>query len=328
MPTADPAPPPCAPKQHSFFLLTSLNIFENIHIPPNGTSAAVQHWVGFVAGRARQQLDNSHHSEALHSYDTHCFFAVFFYIDFFPFLVYIYLRMHGFILIDKPEGWTSHDIVGYMRKVTGEKRIGHAGTLDPFATGLLIVAIGRQYTKRLEEFKNLDKEYVATIRLGAVSDTQDRTGTIINMKDTWNNIQPNDIETVLQSFVGAQEQIPPMYSAKKVDGKRLHALARAGKEVERKPSQIIIHSIGLTEHVPSSSREETKRNYNEDTLTIKVSCSPGTYIRTLAHDIGAALDVGAYCEELRRTKIGTYCVENGISPKELTPEIVEERLFE
>jgi tRNA pseudouridine55 synthase len=223
--------------------------------------------------------------------------------------------MNGFLLIDKPDGWTSHDIVGYMRKVTGEKRIGHAGTLDPFATGLLIVAIGRQYTKRLEEFKNLDKEYVATIHLGAVSDTQDRTG-VITMHDSHDTTQfsQTNIEAVLQSFVGAQEQIPPMYSAKKVDGKRLHALARAGKEVERKPSQVIIHSIELL-------------SYDGQLVTVKCHVSPGTYIRTLAHDIGQALGVGAYCEELRRTKIGTYCVEDGISPKILVPEIVEKRLF-
>lgn len=223
--------------------------------------------------------------------------------------------MHGFILIDKPEGWTSHDIVGYMRKVTGEKRIGHAGTLDPFATGLLIIAIGRQYTKRLEEFKNLDKEYIATIHLGAVSDTQDRTGVIERTKNMeQRTIQRINIETVLQSFVGAQEQIPPMYSAKKVDGKRLHALARAGKEVERKPSQIIIHSIELV-------------SYEDQLLTVSCYVSTGTYIRTLAHDIGATLGVGAYCEELRRTKIGSHSVEDAISPKILTPEIIEKRLF-
>ena len=240
--------------------------------------------------------------------------------------------MTGFLLIDKPMDWTSHDVVGYLRKITGEKRIGHAGTLDPFATGLLIVAIGRQYTKRLDEFKNLEKEYTTTIRLGAVSDTQDRTGVVQNFKDTNTKIQEIDtkqIETVLQSFVGAQEQIPPMYSAKKVDGKRLHALARAGKEVERKPSQIIIHSIELTQpqDVLSPHRGELERSYNEDTLNIKVSCSPGTYIRTLAHDIGAALGVGAYCEELRRTKIGSYNVEDAVSPKILAPEIIEQRLF-
>lgn len=225
--------------------------------------------------------------------------------------------MTGFLLIDKPMDWTSHDVVGYLRKITGEKRIGHAGTLDPFATGLLIVAIGRQYTKRLDEFKNLDKEYVTTIHLGAVSDTQDRTGVVQNFKDTNTKIQEIDtkqIETVLQSFVGAQEQIPPMYSAKKVDGKRLHALARAGKEVERKPSQILIHSLDLL-------------SYEGQLLTVNCHVSTGTYIRTLAHDIGAALGVGAYCEELRRTKIGSYNVENAISPKVLIPEVVEERLF-
>lgn len=239
------------------------------------------------------------------------------FFDIHSILLYIYLRMNGFILIDKPDNWTSHDIVGYMRKVTGEKRIGHAGTLDPFATGLLIVAIGRQYTKRLDEFKNLDKEYVTTIHLGAVSDTQDRTGTIQNSKDTNNKIQEIDtkrIETVLQSFVGAQKQIPPMYSAKKVGGKKLYDLARKGIEIERQPNDITVYGIELL-------------NYKGQLLTVTCQVSTGTYIRTLAHNIGTALGVGAYCEELRRTKIGSYNVENAISPKVLIPEVVEERLF-
>lgn len=211
----------------------------------------------------------------------------------------------GFLLIDKPVDWTSHDVVAYIRgflkrnKLTDVKRpkVGHAGTLDPFATGLLIVGIGRNATKRIDEFKHMPKEYIATIRLGAVSDTYDRTGTMSDQRAVASDqISETRIREVLQGFIGKQQQLPPMYSAKKVEGKKLYELARKGIEIEREPCEIEIFDTELLE-------------MKGQLLTVKCHVSSGTYIRTLAHDIGQALGTGAYCEELRRTKIGEYSVE-------------------
>ena len=227
------------------------------------------------------------------------------------------LGTNNFLLINKPTGWTSFDVVNYIRgqerKKTENKKIkvGHAGTLDPFATGLLIVGVGREATKRLDEFKNLPKTYVATIHLGAVSDTGDGTGQITPTLQHSNSLtieQLNNltaptrtqIESIMNSFIGRQLQIPPMYSAKSVGGQRLYKLARQGKVVEREPSEIEIFAIKLL-------------NYAYPLLKIEVSCSSGTYIRTLAEDIGKRLDVGAYCEELVRTKIGNFDVREARS---------------
>lgn len=222
--------------------------------------------------------------------------------------------MSGFLLIDKPIDWTSHDVVAYLRGVTKTKKVGHAGTLDPFATGLLIVGIGREATKRLDEFKGMEKEYIATITLGAISDTYDKTGVII---ETGKATEPpkETVQETLKSFLGKQEQIPPMYSAKKVQGKKLYELARKGIEVERKPSQIEIYIIELM-------------TYDFPTLRIKISCSTGTYIRTLAHDIGQKLGTGAYCSELERTRIGIYLVNEAHEPKSLSRETYTQYLIE
>lgn len=201
-----------------------------------------------------------------------------------------------FILIDKPADWTSHDVVGYLRKKMGVKKIGHAGTLDPFATGLLICGVGREATRRLDEFKGMDKVYLAKIRLGAISDTQDKMGKISKNKVAQIPHQQK-IQEILTGFLGKQLQTPPMFSAKKIKGQKLYDLARAGITVERKPNEIEIYSIDL-------------KSYAWPYLEIEVKCSTGTYIRTLAHDIGQKLGVGAYCEELRRMAIGNYKVEN------------------
>jgi tRNA pseudouridine55 synthase len=228
----------------------------------------------------------------------------------------------GFLLINKPQDWTSHDIVGYIRGVvrraTGQKkiRVGHAGTLDPFATGLLIVGVGREATRRIDEFKNMPKEYIATIRLGATSDTYDRTGIIIDQEPIASDeVSESEVCEVLKSFVGSQLQVPPMYSAKKVNGKKLYELARKGIEIERKPSEIEIYSLELLE-------------FNDLLIKFKCKVSTGTYIRTLAHDIGQALHSGAYCEELERTKIGKYTLENAVGPKEIRVENFEALLFD
>ncbi|MBU0546486.1 tRNA pseudouridine(55) synthase TruB [Patescibacteria group bacterium] len=205
-----------------------------------------------------------------------------------------------FVLIDKPVGWTSHDVISRLRKKYGIKKIGHSGTLDPFATGLLIVGVGRDATKRLDEFKKMPKVYVATIHLGAVSDTHDKMGKIeltMSNEQLTNLPSRNDVEDVLKRFVGKQLQTPPMYSAKKIQGKKLYELAREGITVERKPAEIEIYDIKLLE-------------YDWPYIKIEVKCSTGTYIRALAHDIGAKLGCGGYCEELRRTKIGEYNIDN------------------
>ncbi len=222
----------------------------------------------------------------------------------------------NYFLIDKPAGWTSFDAVNVVRKIARQKnpeektiRVGHAGTLDPFATGLLIIGVGREATKKLDEFKNLPKTYLATIRLGAVSDTDDRDGVITHTKNQ--NSNPSlvsdrskiVIKKTLKNFLGEQEQIPPMYSAKKINGKKLYSLARQGKIVHREPSKINIYNIELID-------------YEWPNLTVKIDCSTGTYIRTLARDIGEALGTGAYCDQLRRTKIGDYSVENAIFPND------------
>ncbi len=210
------------------------------------------------------------------------------------------IKLGEFVLIDKPAGWTSFDVVAKVRRLASNQlcikkaKVGHAGTLDPFATGLLIVAVGREATKRLDEFKALKKVYVAELELGRVSDTGDTDGTISEVKFE-GMPEIGEVREVLGGFLGKQSQIPPMFSAKKVDGKRLYELARQGKEIERKPCKIEIYKIKL-------------KKYDFPKLIIEVECSAGTYIRTLADDIGKKFGTGAYCKALHRIKIGDYSV--------------------
>ena len=211
----------------------------------------------------------------------------------------------NFLLVNKPVDWTSHDVVGFLRSRLKIKKIGHAGTLDPFATGLLIVGVGREATKRLDEFKNMQKEYVATIKLGATSNTNDCTGEIKEILPKIKTPEEKEIKEILQKFLGKQLQTPPMFSAKKINGQKLYDLARKGIEIERKPNEIEIYEIELLE-------------YKYPILKIKVACSTGTYIRTLAHDIGEKLGCGAYCDELVRTRIGEYSLEQAKTPEELS----------
>ncbi len=212
----------------------------------------------------------------------------------------------GFLLIDKPAGITSHDVIDRLRRITGERRIGHAGTLDPFATGLLIVGVGRAATKRLDEFAGRDKEYVGTMVFGGVSDTQDATGRIA-MNPEAPLPDRDGIEDEFRRFTGEIEQTPPMYSAKKIGGKKLYVLARAGLEIERRPVKVTVYGLELTEYRPPRA-------------AFRVRCSSGTYVRTLAHDIGARLGAGAYLEILRRTAIGGYSVEAAKKLDELTAD--------
>lgn len=213
----------------------------------------------------------------------------------------------NFLLINKPSGPTSHDIIDKLRKITGVRKIGHAGTLDPFASGLLLVAIGQESTRELGQFVGLGKEYIAILKLGAVSDTYDRTG---NIKLTDDSRQPVEkINNILNRFIGKQMQVPPMFSAKKINGKKLYELARKGIEIERKSVEIEIYEIKLISYLLAD-------NY----LSFIVSCSSGTYIRALANDIGQALGCGAYLQELARTKIGDYKLENAIELEKIDSE--------
>lgn len=217
-----------------------------------------------------------------------------------------------FLLINKPSGITSHDVIDQLRQITGLKKIGHAGTLDPFASGLLLVAIGRESTRELSKFVGLDKEYLATLKLGAVSDTYDRTGRIqltVNNPEHSGQLTEEKIKKVLSQFIGVQEQIPPMFSAKKIKGKKLYELARKGIEVERKAQKINIYKIELI-----------KFDAFVNCLLLVVNCSSGTYIRALAHDIGQALSCGAYLEELVRTKIGDFKLEKAVEIKNLSKD--------
>jgi tRNA pseudouridine55 synthase len=212
-----------------------------------------------------------------------------------------------FLLIDKPKGITSHDVVDRIRKITGEYRVGHAGTLDPNATGLLIVGVGRESTKKLSEFLKSDKEYEAEIFLGEERETDDTEGVIRNTQHaTCNTIKPNNklIRLILESFVGEQMQTPPAYSAIKIKGKKAYQLARKNLSLSLSPRKITIYSIQLLE-------------YEYPILKIKTKVSSGTYIRSLARDIGRIIGCGAYLKNLRRLSIGSYSVENAVKISKL-----------
>lgn len=204
----------------------------------------------------------------------------------------------GYLLVDKPVGPTSHDVVDAARRILRTRKVGHAGTLDPFASGLLILAVGRM-TKEISKFVGLDKSYEATLRLGATSDTMDRTGTVTEQKDRA-PVSREAFEAALGKFRGAIDQVPPMYSAKKVGGKKLYELAREGVEIERKPVRVTIHELELVDYAWPIAK-------------IRTRVSSGTYIRALADDIGKALGCGAYLEELRRTSIGGFDVKEAVA---------------
>src|SRR3990167_5402614 len=232
-------------------------------------------------------------------------------------------------LINKPKGPTSHDIVDEVRRITGERRVGHAGTLDPFAEGLLIILVGRKETKKQSEFLNLDKTYEATLTLGIETDTHDSTGKPVKSQFPIFNFQiPNHrlrrcpaksgdnfqipiskIKKVLKKFEGEQMQIPPKFSAKKIKGKKAYELARQGKKVELKPKQVKVYWIKLLKY-----KKCTPPWYKTTTdcaeLKLRLKVSSGTYIRALARDIGRTLGTGAYVKELRRTQIGEYKLKN------------------
>ena len=202
--------------------------------------------------------------------------------------------MNGILLVDKPQDWTSHDVVAKLRGVFGERRIGHSGTLDPLATGLLVVFLGKA-TKAVEFSEAAEKEYLAHLRIGIETDTQDITGTVLHTSAETPDRAA--LEAVLPQFCGEIQQIPPMYSAIKINGKKLYDIARRGGEVERQPRSIFIHELSVL-------GEENGE------FVLRIRCSKGTYIRTLCHDIGKALGCGGVMTALRRTRVGGYDVQD------------------
>ena len=204
--------------------------------------------------------------------------------------------MNGIVIIDKPQGWTSQDVVSKLRGVLHTKRIGHGGTLDPMATGVLPVFVGRG-TRAVEFFEHAEKTYEATLRLGLTTDTEDITGTTLEEKPV--SVTRKALEAALELFRGDILQVPPMYSAIKIGGQKLVDLARKGRQVERKPRPVTILELTLLD-------------FQGNTAQIRVRCSKGTYIRTLCKDIGEALGCGGCMEALRRTAAGAYTIGEAI----------------
>jgi tRNA pseudouridine55 synthase len=221
--------------------------------------------------------------------------------------------MIGSLIIDKPEGLTSHDVVARVRRAAQTRRVGHAGTLDPFATGVLVACIGPA-TRLVQFLVGLDKEYIATVRLGFATDTQDRTGKQITPLLSSNDLSIDDVRHALDEFAGPLLQLPPMYSAKKVGGERLYRAAREGREVERPPVPIHIHSIQLIE---SDEARATHDGDGTRDFIMRVRCSSGTYVRTLAHDIGNRVGVGAHLAALRRTAVGEFRIDGALTLEEV-----------
>lgn len=233
------------------------------------------------------------------------------------------LDMDGVLVIDKPAGMTSHDVVARARRILNERRIGHTGTLDPFATGVLVVLLGK--ATRLAQFlSGVDKEYEAIIRLGYATDTGDLTGNPTPgpaaNPDTFTGPA---IEAALQSLRGEIDQVPPMYSAKKVEGKKLYELARRGESVERKPIHVFIYEFAAMEPGGQLIKDNLDGTFDFHT---HVSCSSGTYVRTLAEDFGKRLYVGAHLAELRRTRVGGFSIDQAITLDQLKIHFGEESI--
>lgn len=204
----------------------------------------------------------------------------------------------GILIIDKPAGWTSMDVCAKLRGILGERRIGHGGTLDPMATGVLPVFVGSA-TKAVEFAEKGDKEYIAGLRLGVVTNTQDSTGEVLEERAV--SIGRAELEAVLPRFTGSIEQVPPMFSAIKRDGRKLYELARKGQEVHRDPRPVTIHAL------------EVLGQTGPDRFQLRVRCSKGTYVRTLCHDIGQALGCGGCMDELRRTMAAGFALADAVT---------------
>lgn len=210
-------------------------------------------------------------------------------------------KLEGILLIDKEEGRTSFSLIPKLRKIFNIKKIGHGGTLDPLATGVMVYLVGKNYTKTADTYLLQDKEYIATIRLGEERDSYDIDGVITNTSKYEPSLE--EIEKALPSFNGEIDQIPPMFSAKKVQGKKLYELAREGKEIVRKAKRVTMQTVLLSYQYPQ--------------LKIQVTCSSGTYIRSIAHDLGEILGCFGCIEKLQRTRSGNHRLENCFTEKDL-----------
>lgn len=220
--------------------------------------------------------------------------------------------MDGIIIIDKEPGFTSHDVVAKLRGICGQKKIGHTGTLDPAATGVLPVCLGSG-TRLCDMLTDTDKEYVAELLLGVETDTQDTTGRVLAAREV--NVSQEELRAAVFSFAGDYGQVPPMYSALKVNGKKLYELAREGKEVERKARQVKIHEIEILD-------------CSLPVVRLRVACSKGTYIRTLCADIGARLGCGGTMQSLRRTAAGRFRLEDAVTLERVQEKKDQGRLKE
>ncbi len=229
--------------------------------------------------------------------------------------------MQGLLLVDKPADWTSFDVVNYVRRIIataeGKKpknvKVGHTGTLDPFATGLLILLIGKEYTKKAGEFSKLDKTYEVTMKLGISSTTGDPEGKLEAVSDTIPS--PEAVQEAVERFRGQIEQVPPAFSAIKMGGQRAYKLARAGKEVKIESRKVTINRLEIV-------------SYTYPEVKLVADVSSGTYIRTLVEDIGNVLSTGAFTTSLRRTKIGEFSLQNAQAKDSLTAEFITENLVE
>ena len=208
---------------------------------------------------------------------------------------------NGILVIDKSASWTSQDVAAKLRGVFHERRVGHGGTLDPMATGVIPVFIGRA-TRAAEFLESAEKEYVAGLRLGVVTDTQDTSGTVLETNSVC--VTRAQLEAALRQFLGPIEQIPPMYSAIKINGQKLYELARRGQEVARRPRSITIHALELLEGEGAD-------------WTVRVRCSKGTYVRTLCHDLGRALGCGGCMSSLRRTRAGSFTLAQAVTMQQV-----------
>ena len=220
--------------------------------------------------------------------------------------------MNGILLIDKPEGWTSHDIAAKLKGMLRERRIGHSGTLDPMATGLLVMFAGRA-TRAVEFAEAQSKRYIAGLRLGVSTDTQDTTGNILRSCEA--SVTREALAAAIKPFIGDIMQIPPMYSAIKREGKKLYELARRGQEVERQPRPITIEALDLLDQVSPTE------------YTLRVRCSKGTYVRTLCHDIGQALGCGGALFSLRRTQSAGFSLDQAVTMDQVSAHPAPQQLL-
>lgn len=212
------------------------------------------------------------------------------------------MNAFGFLNINKPAGMTSHDVVARLRRALRLRKLGHAGTLDPLATGVLVLCVG-QATRLSEYVMRGDKRYLAVVRPGVSTETYDAEGDVLDRRDA-SCLQREAVVEALDSFRGEVEQLPPMYSAVKQGGRKLYELARAGQTVERRPRRVTIHTLELVDWTPP-------------TFTLELTCSAGTYVRSLAHDLGEALGTGAYLAALTRTASGTFRLQDATTPDDL-----------